>query len=89
MPIIKSAIKKMRQDIKRTQRNNVFRNRMKSRMKELLIGAHAKAENLEELLRTAYSSVDVALKKKLIKKNNAARKKARLARVVRLAQVKA
>ena len=88
MPIIKSAIKKMRQDVSRTQRNNVFRNRMKSRMKEVLLGAHAKVENLEEMLNKAYSSIDIALKKKLIKKNNAARKKARLTRVVHASRMK-
>lgn len=52
MPIIKSAIKKMKQDIKKTKRNNVYRNRLTTRMKELMQAAHDKElEKLPELLK--------------------------------------
>jgi small subunit ribosomal protein S20 len=82
MPIIKSAIKKMNQDVKRTKRNTVFRNRMKSNMKAVEEGAHDTVADLSERLNKANASIDTALKKRLIKKNNAARKKSRLARLV-------
>lgn len=86
MPIIKSAIKKMRQDIKRTKRNAIYRSRLKSRMKELKKAVAAqKVDQLPELLKRAYSTIDTSLKKHLIKKNNAARKKAQMARLVNTA----
>jgi small subunit ribosomal protein S20 len=89
MPIIKSAIKKMRQDVKKTARNDVYRKRLKSRMKELIKAAQEqKTEQLPELLKETYSIVDLALKKNLIKKNNAARKKSRMSRLVKQAMIK-
>ena len=86
MPIIKSAIKKMRQDVKKTERNNTFRSRLKSRLKELVKAVHdQKTTELPAMLKKTYSTIDLALKKHLIKKNNAARKKARMARLVKQA----
>lgn len=83
MPLIKSAIKKMKQDVRKTRRNNVFRNRLVTRMKELEKAVHDKqVDKLPELLKGAYSIIDTAQKKNLIKKNNAARKKSRMARLV-------
>lgn len=89
MPVIKSAIKKMRQDVKRTERNNVVRNRLKSKMKELTKAAHDnKVAELPELLKGAYSIIDTAFKKNLIKRNNAARKKSNMAKAVATAMNK-
>jgi len=84
MPIIKSAIKKMRQDVKKTERNNTVRNRLKSRIKELMKAVHDhKTAELPEMLKKTTSIIDIALKKKIIKKNNAAHKKSRMARLVK------
>lgn len=83
MPLLKHAIKKMKQDVKKTRRNNVYRNRLVTRMKELNQAVHDKQlEKLPELLKSVYSIIDTAQKKNLIKKNNAARKKSRMARMV-------
>lgn len=83
MPIIKSAIKKMKQDIRKTKRNNVYRNRLLTRIKELRQAAQEKrTDQLPDLLKKAYSIIDTAYKKNLIKKNNAARKKSQMARLV-------
>jgi len=83
MPIIKSAIKKMKQDVKKTARNNVYRNRLTTHMKELMKAAHDKdLDKLPELLKKTYSTIDTAAKKNLIKKKNAAHKKSRMARIV-------
>ena len=83
MPIIKSAIKKMKQDVKKNRRNNVYRNRLVTRMKELEKAVHDKQlDKLPELLKDVYSIIDTASKKNLIKKNNASRKKSRMARIV-------
>jgi len=90
MPIIKSAIKKMKQDVNKTRRNDVYRNRLTTRMKELMKAAQEKnSEKLPELLKKAYSIIDTAAKKNLIKKKNAARKKSRVARAVNQAMGKA
>ncbi|MGE3278227.1 MAG: 30S ribosomal protein S20 [Candidatus Altimarinota bacterium] len=89
MPILKHAIKKMRQDVKKTERNNVYRNRLKSKMKELHKAAKDnKLAELPELLKGAYSIIDKAFKKNLIKRNNAARKKSSMARAVATAMNK-
>lgn len=83
MPIIKSAIKKMKQDVRKTRRNNVYRNRLTTRMKEIEKAIHDKQnDKLPALLTACYSIIDTACKKNLIKKNNASRKKSRLARLV-------
>lgn len=83
MPLLKHAIKKMKQDAKKTRRNNVYRNRLTTRIKEIEKAVHDKElEKLPEMLKAAYSIIDTACKKNLIKKNNAARKKSRLARLV-------
>lgn len=83
MPILKHAIKKMKQDVKKNRRNNVYRNRLVTRMKELEKAVHDKqADQLPEMLKATYSIIDTAQKKNLIKKNNAARKKSRMARLV-------
>lgn len=83
MPVLQHAKKKMKQDKKKTTRNNVFRNRLTTRMKELMnaVKEHKVAE-LPKLLSAAYKAIDTASKKNLIKKNNAARKKSRMARMV-------
>lgn len=89
MPILKSAIKKMKQDVKRTARNNVYRVRLKSRMKDVAKAAQeSKVSELPELLKKAYSMIDINLKKKLIKKNNASRKKSLMARMAKGASMK-
>ncbi len=83
MPLLKHAIKKMKQDVKKNRRNNVYRNRLVTRMKDLEKAVHDKeADKLPELLKAVYSIIDTAQKKNLIKKNNAARKKSRMARLV-------
>ncbi|MDF2379026.1 MAG: 30S ribosomal protein S20 [Candidatus Gracilibacteria bacterium] len=83
MPLLKHAIKKMKQDKKKTIRNNVFRNRLTSRMKELTNAVkEQKIADLPKLLTSAYKAIDTACKKNLIKKNNAARKKSRMAKMV-------
>jgi small subunit ribosomal protein S20 len=82
MPIIKSAVKKMRQDVKRDARNKSVKTNMKTSIKNVFETLQKDVEGAEKLLSKAYSAIDVALKKNLIKKNNAARKKSRLARAI-------
>lgn len=83
MPLLRHAIKKVRQDLKRTERNNANRRLLKKDFKAVIKACEAgKKENLAELMKKAYSTIDKAWKKNLIKKNTAARRKSRIARLV-------
>jgi len=83
MPITKSAKKALRQSKKRQQRNIRIKNKIKTITRQVneLVEAGKKAE-AEKALQQAYSALDKAAKKKMIKKNTASRRKARLARTV-------
>lgn len=84
MPIIKSAKKALRS----SARKKVFNDRRKKALKEAVkqvnkaVSSKAKAE-AEKLLPLAYQAIDKAAKRGVIKKNTAARKKSRLARLIK------
>lgn len=75
MPIIKSAIKKMRKDKKRTLRNKTKKVALKKLIKTL------RKNPTPSNLTAVYSALDKAAKVNLIKKNKAARLKSRLSRL--------
>lgn len=83
MPNTKSAAKAMRQSIRRKTRNINTKNKFKGAVKEAktLIAAGKKSEAIEAL-KKAYSLLDKAAKKNVIKKNTASRKKSRLAAAI-------
>lgn len=82
MPIIKSAIKRMKQTIKRRERNVGIKRDIKTAVKAFL------AKPTSEGLGKAQSEIDTAVKKKLINKNTAARRKSNLAKTAKAAGVK-
>lgn len=82
MPIIKSAIKRMRQTAKRRARNISLKRDIKAAVKVFSTKPSATA------LSAAQSELDTAVKKGLIKKNTAARRKANLAKAAKAAGVK-
>lgn len=82
MPIIKSAVKRMRQATTRRNRNNAAKTAIKKSIKALNNKASAEA------LSKAQSELDKAVKKGLIKKNTASRRKANLAKLAKEAGVK-
>ncbi|MBL4693914.1 30S ribosomal protein S20 [Candidatus Gracilibacteria bacterium] len=80
MPIIKSAKKRMRQNIKRRARRFPVRSELKSAVKKALeMVANGKTEELVKFLPHVFSVIDTAVKKKILHKNNAAHKKSRIA----------
>ncbi len=83
MPITKQAIKRMKQDEKRTARNKHYGNHMKSMIK-LILGYIKKGEanKANKILPKVVSAIDVAAKKKLIHKNNASHKKSLVQRAL-------
>lgn len=82
MPIIKSAIKRMRQTTKRRARNVTAKRNLKGAVKAFLASPDAKN------LSAAQSELDTMVKKNLLPKNTAARRKAQLSRVAKEAGVK-
>ena len=83
MPITKSAKKALRQNKTRRERNlrrlDVLRDTLK-KIKKLV--AENKKEEAIKLLPTAYQAIDKACKTGVIKKNNAARKKSRITKLI-------
>ena len=77
MPVIKSAIKKLRQDRKREKKNDALRAALK------LTVAKAKKSKNGKAVAEAVSVVDKAAKNKIIHSNKAARLKSTLTKVAK------
>lgn len=82
MPIIKSAIKRAKQAIVRRERNVSIKRDIKSATKAFIAKPTATG------LSAAHSELDTAVKKKLLKKNTVARRKAQLSKIAKDAGVK-
>ena len=83
MPIIKSAIKRVRQQKTRTARNLVVKNRYKALIKEFTkLIEEGKTAEAEKLYPQVQKSIDMAVKKNLIPANTANRKKSALAKML-------
>lgn len=76
MPIIRSAIKKVRKDKTRTARNEKREKTLKSLVKKARVAKTAKN------LQAVFSALDKAAKVKLIHPNKAARLKSRLSKLM-------
>lgn len=75
MPVTKSAKKKLRQDLKRTQVNKKQENELRMLVKK------ASKTPSEKTIRDAVSAVDKAVKNNLLHKNKAARMKSSLSKL--------
>lgn len=76
MPIIKSAIKKVRKDKGRTQRNKKRGTALKALLKK------ARTTKAAKDIQAVFSSLDKAVKVNLIHPNKSARLKSRLSKLV-------
>ncbi len=82
MPRIESAIKRARQNIVRNERLQPYKTRMKTMMRKVRDAANEeKKVDMAPLVKEAYKAIDIAAKKNIIHKNNAARKKSSIARI--------
>ncbi len=83
MPIKESAKKELRKALKRRVlnlgRSATLKNSIKKVKKLILAGQKDEAK---KLISTAYQAIDKAVKRGVIKKNTAARKKSRLMRLL-------
>lgn len=82
MPVIKSAVKKLRKDKKRELVNKKIRNSLKTVVKIAL-----KTKTVQSV-NSAIKTIDKATKNKIIHKNKAARLKSRLSKLVAKKPVK-
>lgn len=84
MPTTSSAKKRLRQAEGRTLLNKEKRSAMRTHVKKLLEAIEAKDKpKAEATLKLAYQAIDKCARHHVIHANNAANKKARLARLVR------
>ena len=84
MPITKSAKKALRGSIAKQAVNNRNKKLIKESIKNIeKLVKENKASEAKSLLSSAYSAIDKAAKKGVIKKNNASRKKARLSKITK------
>lgn len=81
MPIIKSAIKRAKQTIKRRDRNVGIKRDIKEAVKAFI------AKPSAATLSKAQSELDTAVKKNLLNKNTVARRKANLSKLAKAAGV--
>lgn len=82
MPIIKSAIKRAKQTVKRRERNVATKRDVKEALKAFM--AKPTATTLSKL----QSEIDTAVKKNILNKNTAARRKAGYSKIAKDAGVK-
>ena len=82
MPIIKSAIKRAKQTIKRRERNIVTKRSFRDAIKEFNAAPSAAT------LSAAQSALDTAVKKNVLEKNTASRRKAQLSKIAKDSGVK-
>ena len=84
MPIIKSAKKALRSSARKKVYNDRRKNVMKDTVKEVKKAITAKTRSeAEKMLPSAYQAIDKAVKRGVIKKNAAARKKSRLVKMIK------
>lgn len=83
MPLIESAIKRARQNTVRRERLQPFKTIMKTAMRRMVdLSKEGKKKEAAALLPQVFKAIDTAAKKRIIHLKNAARKKARMSRLV-------
>lgn len=83
MPIIKSAIKRVRQTKRRTDRNTIRKRQFRAVIKEFVeLIEEKKFDEAAKLLPLAQKSIDLAVKNNLLHANTAGRKKSQLAKML-------
>jgi small subunit ribosomal protein S20 len=84
MPIKKAAKKYMRVTERKTEKNRKIKGQFRSAIKATQTAlAKGDAEKAKESLKKAIVAIDKAAQKKVLHKNNAARKKSRLNKAVK------
>ena len=82
MPNIKSAKKRVLVSKVNAERNKAYRSALKTAVKKADAAIDAKSADAAEVLKAAVKTIDKAAVKGIIHKNNAARKKSALAKLI-------
>ncbi len=83
MPIIKSAKKALRQNLKRQAKNKASKQKVKTALKDArALVSGKKGQEAIKNLPEIYKIIDKAAKKGIMKPNTAARKKSRIAKLI-------
>lgn len=84
MPLTKSAKKALRQSLRRKKKNLGDKTKIKKLLNEVEnLVSQKKIKEAERLLSQIYKALDKAVKTGLLKKNTAARRKSRIAKLIR------
>jgi len=84
MPITKSAKKALKGSLVKKAVNDRNKKKIKESIKNIeKLVKEKKKDEAKKLLPNAYSTIDKAAKKGIIKKNNASRKKSRLSKITK------
>ena len=83
MPITQSAKKAIRGSLRKKAVNDSRRHTMKELIKKIEKLSKTDKKEAQKLLGVAYQAIDKSYQGGVIKKNNAARKKSRLARITK------
>jgi small subunit ribosomal protein S20 len=83
MPITQSAKKAIRGSLRKKAFNDARKRAMKEVIKKIEKIAKLDKASATKMVSSAFAIIDKAAKRGVIKKNNAARKKARLARITK------
>jgi len=83
MPITKSAKKAIRGSLRKKAFNDARKRQMKELIKKIEKAVKSDQAGAITMLSAAFAAIDKAAKKGIIKKNNASRKKARLAKLTK------
>ena len=90
MPIMRSAKKRLRQNIKQNLRNRSYRAALKTQLKKFLsVVKEGNAQAAQEELRLTVKKIDKGVAKNILHKNTASRKKSRLAKKINQMKVSA
>ena len=83
MPVTKSAQKALRKEKRRRARNRIYKEKMKTLVKETKgLIEEKKTEEARKILPRMYKILDKSAKVGVIKKNTASRKKARITKLL-------
>jgi len=78
MPILRNAIKQVRKDKKRTETNLMISSDLQTLLKKTRKAIAAKDKAADEMIAKLQQSLDKAVKRNILKKNNAARTLSRI-----------
>jgi small subunit ribosomal protein S20 len=82
MPNIKSAIKRVKVIAKKTAANKIKKSEIRTAVKKTKAAVASSVEGAADMIRDTQSTLDQAAAKGYMHKNNVARKKSRLAKVL-------